>query len=270
MSAANANALIVEGIDDQHVIKHLCRRRGIDAPQIIPKDGFDGLRDSIFGEVNVPGRRALGIVADANADHERRWQSISDQLKRAGCAVPERLDPGGSVFVGPRIVRVGVWIMPGDMRSGELEDFVADMVPASPAWDLAREYIDGIPSAHRKFSPNKKTRAYVHAWLASREGPRPMGLAIAAGDLDAGVRILRTCSSIGSAGSLTPERDVRRRSTARLRVPSDGLLHGLEADAPVRADLAGRNHTRFEETDEERTRGVKEVGCLLGRHFGAL
>ena len=35
----------------------------------------------------------------------------------------------------------------------------------------------------------------------------------------------------------------------------------MEADAPVRADVAERNHTLFEETDEEGPRDVKEVGC---------
>lgn len=41
----------------------------------------------------------------------------------------------------------------------------------------------------------------------------------------------------------------------------------MEADAPVRADLAERNHTLFEETDEEGPRGVEEVGCLSWSSF---
>ncbi|MCY3878831.1 MAG: hypothetical protein OXF74_06590 [Rhodobacteraceae bacterium] len=75
--------------------------------------------------------------------------------------------------------------MPDNRRSGELEDFVQEMIPpADPVWPLAERYINGIPAADRKFSDSKLTRAYVHAWLATREKPRPMGTAITARDLN--------------------------------------------------------------------------------------
>lgn len=51
-------------------------------------------------------------------------------------------------------------------------------------WPRAERYIDGIPQEHRRFRTPKTTRAKVHAWLAAQERPRPMGLAIRAGDLD--------------------------------------------------------------------------------------
>ena len=44
--------------------------------------------------------------------------------------------------------------------------------------------IDGIPIGNRKFAQGKTLRAKVHAWLATREDPRPMGTAIRARDLD--------------------------------------------------------------------------------------
>ncbi len=74
--------------------------------------------------------------------------------------------------------------MPDNQRRGELEDFIASMIPQDdPTCPRAQRYIDGIPDAERKFSRRKLTRAHVHAWLAARRKPRPMGTAITACDL---------------------------------------------------------------------------------------
>ena len=177
--------LLVEGTDELHVITKLLERHRMPAPfEIRPKGGFSELHASIFNELNEPGRRTLGIVADADDQIDQRWQSISDQLTQAGCQVPKDLANDGSVFAGPSETKVGVWLMPDNRDAGELEDFVAAMIPPDDAvWPLARQYIDGIPEEARRFKPGKLTRAYVHAWLSTRERPRPMGTAIAASDL---------------------------------------------------------------------------------------
>ena len=75
--------------------------------------------------------------------------------------------------------------MPDNESHGELEDFVVQMIPEDdPVWPLSKCYIEGIPEAHRKFSEKKKLRAQLYAWLAAREDPRLMGVAIRANDLD--------------------------------------------------------------------------------------
>ena len=80
--------------------------------------------------------------------------------------------------------------MPDNQCVGELENFVCDMIPANdPILPRAQRYIDDIPAKDRKFKDAKLTRAHVHAWLATREKPRPMGTAITAGDLDCNVRL---------------------------------------------------------------------------------
>ena len=191
MDPANSSrVLLVEGSSDMHVVIHLLQRHGLEPNfEIADKQGFPALRKSIYGEVNVSGRQALGILADANDDVTGRWQAISGRLAKAGCAVPKTPARAGSVFPGPRDMRVGVWLMPDNQGSGELEDFVHDLIPATdPVLPRARRYIDGIPAGERKFEKRKLTRAYVHAWLATRKEPRPMGTAIRTGDLlhDAG------------------------------------------------------------------------------------
>ena len=74
--------------------------------------------------------------------------------------------------------------MPDNASGGELEDFVVRMIPdEDQVWPLSQNYIEKIPKEDRKFSEKKKLRAQLHAWLAAREDPRKMGLAIRAGDL---------------------------------------------------------------------------------------
>ncbi|MCY4536166.1 MAG: hypothetical protein OXB91_12440 [Bryobacterales bacterium] len=76
--------------------------------------------------------------------------------------------------------------MPDNGSKGQIEDFVRELIPScDPIWPLAEDYIEAIPEPDRKFKPQKGLRASIHAWLAVREEPRRMGLAITAGDLDA-------------------------------------------------------------------------------------
>ena len=81
---------------------------------------------------------------------------------------------------------MGVWLMPDNSASGELEDFAREPVPTSDrVWSLAKQYIAGIPEADRRFRPGKISKANLYAWLASRRHPQRIGAAIGAGDLDA-------------------------------------------------------------------------------------
>ena len=174
--------LLVEGQDDQHVITHLCDRSGLVRDfNIVPKGGFPKLSKSIPLELAVPGRLALGVVVDANDDPSARWQAVRDRCKRRGIALPSDPGPDGVVVEGRP--RVGVWLMPDNENPGQLEDLVADMIPAEDVvWRLAQEFVDRIPESER---PGPVVKVQVHAWLAARAGARPMGSAIGTGHLDA-------------------------------------------------------------------------------------
>ena len=175
--------LLVEGLDDKHVVRHLSDRQE-ETPIIciFDKGGIEGLLEDIGLELQVPGRRALGIVADANEDVNARWSSVANRLREEDIEVPDYPGAEGTIINGSP--RVGIWLMPDNSSSGELEDFVAEMVPDDdPIWPRARRYIDCIPEADRKFTEKKIQRARIHAWLAAREDPRRMGAAIGAHDL---------------------------------------------------------------------------------------
>ena len=196
--------LLVEGQDDKHVVLHLCKQHQAtlsfffsdpdkDNPQvavsdrqavsILDKDNIDKVLEAIGPEIKASGRQAVGILVDANDDRAGRWDAIQKRLRGAGISLPQSPSPGGTIIqANPRI---GIWLMPDNTSAGELEDFVAKMIPDNdPVWPLSQSYIDGIPPQDRKFIEKKRSRAQVHAWLAARKDPRKMGTAIKAMDLE--------------------------------------------------------------------------------------
>ena len=177
--------LLVEGVDDKHVVWHLREHHQyVPSFEILDKDGFPNLNSAIGPEIKVSGRTALGILADANQNPTQRWREIAHQVQKAGVKPPAQMVRTGAI-VGNR-PRVGIWLMPDNNSVGQLEDFIERLMPADdPVWPRAQRYINNIPGAERKFALEKILRARIHAWLATREEPRKMGSAIGVGDLDA-------------------------------------------------------------------------------------
>lgn len=184
---APPQVLLVEGTDDEHVVRHLWKRNNLSPDfEIVDKGGVDPLLKSIRVEVRAPGRQAVGIIVDADDHPEDRWNAISDRLRSAQITPPRAPAPAGTIIIDGFRPRIGVWLMPNNQSRGELEDFVARMIPERDAvWPLSEAYVDGIPASDRKFTSGKMLRAKVHSWLATRESPRKMGVAIGAGDLNA-------------------------------------------------------------------------------------
>ena len=144
-------------------------------------------RIAIRDEARVLGRQALGILVDANDSPATRWQSISDRLASLDIQTPGGTSSRRLTIIDATVgmPRIGIWLMPDNQSRGELEDFVAEMIPDNdPVWPLSQDYIGRIPDEHREFAENKATTAEVYAWLATREDPRQMGAAIGARDLD--------------------------------------------------------------------------------------
>ncbi len=179
--------LLVEGDDDKHVVLHLVRQNqlGMPAFKIIVAEGFPNLVRAIGPRIKESGRLVVGILADANSDPAARWEEIEGRLRKADVEPAPNMDrTNGTVIEGKP--RVGIWMMPDNRSIGELEDFVADLIPeGDPVWPMATRYIEDIPPDVRKFKSGKIMKAKIHAWLAARKQPRKMGSAINAGDLNA-------------------------------------------------------------------------------------
>ena len=175
--------LLVEGEDDEHVIEHL-RKRLCPILEFDTKStgGVPKLFSQVNPEIKVSGRIALGIVVDADDDLTCCWATMVDSFSNGNISLPANPEPGGTIVLGTP--RIGIWLMPNNESSGELEDFVRTMIPMrDPVWDSSEDYIDGIPGEHRKFSDGKNLKAKLYAWLATRRAPGRMGAAIRAGDL---------------------------------------------------------------------------------------
>ena len=188
-SSCDKRVLLVEGPDDKAVVHHLCSF-GSQMPTfcIRSKEGIDNLLRGIRGEILAEGRTAVGIVVDGNDDLKARWQAVTDKIRSANINPPTNPEPGGTIIDGSP--RVGIWLMPDNESPGELEGFVAKMIPCNDeVWPLSKAYVDGIPIANRRFAERKALKAKVHSWLATREYPRLMGSAIRAGDLNVDVGV---------------------------------------------------------------------------------
>ena len=180
-SQSSDRVLLVEGQDDKHVVLHLCKQHQAtlsfffpdkDNPQvtvsdrqavsILDKDNITQLLESLDPEIKAPGRQAVGILADANDDMAGRWDAIQNRLRRAGIDPPQSPNPDGTII--QVIPRIGIWLMPDNTSAGELEDFVAQMIPTGDrVWPLSQSYIERIPKTERKFSEGKTLRAQLYA-----------------------------------------------------------------------------------------------------------
>ena len=202
--------ILVEGTDDAHVIAHICYKAGLGFPYILadqndyekrdenPNDfaiknpksegGYPRLKESIEFEFSSPNKcDFIGIVADANDSPKSRWRSICDELQKSNVAnTPTEPVDQGAVFQGVNAKqKIGIWLMPDNLSSGELEDFVKTMIPRDDKiWEHAEKYIDGVVEDKLIDSPPvKQTKAKVSAWLAAQERLGPMGVSIKKGNL---------------------------------------------------------------------------------------
>ena len=75
--------LLVEGQDDKHIVLHLCRRNSaMPSFDILDKGGIDELLKSIGPQIKVSGRKAVGILADANDNPQGRWEAVKRRLQK--------------------------------------------------------------------------------------------------------------------------------------------------------------------------------------------
>ena len=184
--------LLVEGIDDEHVLKHLCGNRNVPQLDAIKEHGgVDNLLESIPVRLKASeDGDIVGIVIDADVDLQSRWQSLRNMLIRLGYQnVTETPSPEGSIFDPPidaLIPRVGIWIMPNNQSQGILEDFLRFLIPAeSRLFEHVTASVATIPEDEKRFGQLSHPKALIHTWLAWQAEPgKPLGTSITARYLD--------------------------------------------------------------------------------------
>lgn len=190
---ANGKILLVEGTDDEHVLKHICGNQGIPHLDEVEKyGGIEKLLESLGVRLSLLNGEGdvVGIVIDADTDISARWQSIRDRIIGVGYQnVPDQPAPDGTILDSPAgtyLPRLGIWIMPDNQTSGILEDFLRFLVPQpNPLFDHVKASVATIPEGERRFKQLYEPKAIIHTWLAWQEEPGwPFGTAITARFLD--------------------------------------------------------------------------------------
>ena len=190
----NKKTLLVEGVDDEHVLKHICGYHGIPHLDEVKQLGGDReLLSTIPVQLKASNEEGdiVGVVMDADTNVAARWQSIRYRFLEVGypeVIVPDQPEPTGTILQPPSgtlLPRAGIWIMPDNTTTGILENFLAFLVPQP---DLLFEHaitsVDSIP--HQRFIDLDKPKAVMHTWLAwQREPGQPYGTAITSRFLDA-------------------------------------------------------------------------------------
>ncbi len=192
---AGRKILLVEGSDDEHVLKHICGNRGVPhLDEVRTHGGVETLLESIPVRLRLSqDGDIVGVVIDADTDVKARWESLRDRLINVGYqSVPADPTPDGTIVDPPAqtlLPRVGVWIMPDNQTNGILENFLRFLVPQECT--LFRHVLSSvatIPAADRRFGPLAEPKAIIHTWLAWQEEPgKPLGTAITARFLDPNV-----------------------------------------------------------------------------------
>ena len=196
--------LLVEGVDDEHVMKHLCGNHGIPhLDEIKEHGGAPNLLESVPVRIKASEEGDIvGIVIDADTNLRTRWQSIRDRITTMGYEnAPEAPVPGGTIINPPDgtlLPRLGIWVMPDNRTDGILEDSLRFLVPRpSVLLDHAENSVADIPEGERRFRPREdEPKAVIHTWLAwQREPGRPFGTAITERFLDSNVAEARVIAS---------------------------------------------------------------------------
>jgi hypothetical protein len=172
--------LLVEGKDELRVLPELLELAGIPWPKaahpvhIEELDGIENLVAPAFIEATLKasGVRAVGILADANGDPAARWQQVRARLVASYPDFPSELPPGGVVHTMAEKPRVGVWLMPDNVRAGMLETLLLALRAGDPALhDHAQAATAQARTCGAPFREAHRAKAELHAWLAWQDPP---------------------------------------------------------------------------------------------------
>lgn len=169
----NEQKIILEGVDDKHVVKNLLYNHNLDMFEYKTKEGIDSLLSTLHEEIEGTDWRRLGIIIDADADAQTQWSRVSRILEATGFTpLPSQPQEDGTIVSDDEQRKIGVWIMPNNVLHGAIEDFVSYLMKEEDTlWPRADRVVEDIPVKQRKFKASFITKAKIHTWLAWQEEP---------------------------------------------------------------------------------------------------
>jgi hypothetical protein len=195
---AEKRILLVEGKDDEHVVKNICGRYGLGKIDIRDQKGVDPLLDTLPVQLQESDIAVLGIMLDADVNLSARWQAITNRLTEAGYqGISTCPDVDGTILLPPEkpdnlLPKVGIWLMPDNRIPGILEDFLKILIPDGDSLlTHADKVIKTLPE--QRFTDLDRSKALMHTWLAWQKEPgKPYGQAITARYLDVNLPLGQT------------------------------------------------------------------------------
>jgi hypothetical protein len=191
--------ILVEGINDSHVVGKLLDQvnllytiKGDDYkknPSLLylrQMEGRSKLLQLLSQLTQTNALTHLAVVMDADLDLISSWQAVTDRLKKAGqLQLPESPVPEGYIGrleIPYHTIKIGLWLMPNNQQTGELEHFLAHLIPDyphHPLWQHSLSSVAHIPINHRRFNEADQTKAELCTWLAWQDRPGvPYGIAL--------------------------------------------------------------------------------------------
>ncbi len=182
MTRANPNILLVEGDEDRRIIPFLMdeyivwgNKKEDWVDEIESHDGIENLLKpgNIKAAAITPGRRAIGIVVDANDHFDSRWASVRWCCLGIADDFPEDLPPEGLIHQNSDGLRIGVWIMPDNQSRGMLETFLGHLIDPADAtlWAFAQESCARSRDHGAAYTDPHRDKANIHTYLAWRDPP---------------------------------------------------------------------------------------------------
>jgi len=183
--AIRKKVLLVEGVNDKHVINNLLKAHDLEnVITIRDKEGIANILATLKTEVDA-NQDFLGIVVDDNSSLESRWQSLIDRLKDKEIGytkVSAKPVENGLILERQEFLpKLGVWVMPNNKLVGKIENFIRLLVPKEKEnlWQFAEKAVGEIPAKEKLFADKDIIKAQVHTFLAWQDEPgRPMGESI--------------------------------------------------------------------------------------------
>ncbi|MEZ4728201.1 MAG: DUF3226 domain-containing protein [Caldilineaceae bacterium] len=177
-----AQVLLVEGINEGHVISALCQAHHVPETFGLYACGSD---DKVLKRLNAlilqpEAPKTIGIVLDADQGIERRWDSVRNKLRNYRYNFPSTPDVGGTIVDSVEgFPKLGVWLMPNNQSQGMLEDFCLTMIDAQVQLYVTDTVVNAQTAGACTFKSPHFPKAVVHTYLAWQDEPgTPLGLSI--------------------------------------------------------------------------------------------
>lgn len=175
--------LLVEGVDDCHVVMALCAAHRVpETFGLYECNGDTNVLKRLNALIVRPNHpQVIGVMLDADSPSlEGRWESIKSKLSHYSYKLPQNPDINGTIVNGTEDEpKLGFWLMPNNQISGKLEDFCAELAEQK-SLAFAKECVEQAQEeGATTFKALDMSKAIIHTYLSWQDEPgRPLGQAI--------------------------------------------------------------------------------------------